>query len=92
MDNSILLHNIEPEGLKTLIAEAVSKALTAAKPKPQDNYLTRFEVASKLHVSLPTVDKYIRDGKVKAVRVGRRLLFLESELNFPEVQTRKRHA
>jgi excisionase family DNA binding protein len=46
-------------------------------PKPTtqpDLFLCREEVAKTLHVSEDTVSSYIREGKLNAVRLGRRLL------------------
>lgn len=41
--------------------------------------LTRDEAAELLSVSRATVDRYIREGRLQSVRVGRRLIRITSE-------------
>ena len=89
MTNSILLENIDTDGLKSLISEAVREEL-AAIPKKENKFLTRKDMAEKLRVSLPSIDKMIGAGKLKAYRVGGRILFKEDELTLSEVVIRKR--
>ena len=89
MTNSILLENIDTDGLKSLISEAVREEL-AAIPKKENKFLTRKDMAEKLRVSLPSIDKMIGAGKLKAYRVGGRILFKEDELILSEVIIRKR--
>lgn len=52
----------------------------AADPKSFDLFLTREEVATALHVSEDTVSRFVKQGKLKAVKMGRRLLFSVEEL------------
>ncbi len=42
-----------------------------------DRYLTRKEVADRLRVTPETVSDWIRDGKLKAEKVGKKLLITE---------------
>ena len=43
---------------------------------------TKKEIADKLHVTVRTVNKYIKAGKLQAVKVGaRRVLITETALN-----------
>ena len=89
MTNSIILENITTDGLKSLISEAVREELTAI-PKKENKFLTRKDMADKLRVSLPSIDKMTGSGKLKAYRVGGRILFREDELTLTEVIIRKR--
>ena len=43
-------------------------------------YLTTREVAKRLRVTVPTVQKFIRDGHLKAAKIGRTYLIDESDL------------
>jgi excisionase family DNA binding protein len=45
-----------------------------------DVVLTSDEAIHYLKISKPTLLKHIRDGKIKAVKVGRSWRFLQSEL------------
>ena len=89
MTSSIILQSIDEDGLKSLIKEAVRDELAAIPPKKENNYLTRAEMAAKLKVSLPTIDKMIGMGKLRAVRLGGRILFKEDDLNLDEIPVNK---
>lgn len=68
--------------MRQTINEEVAKALEADRRKKQPaKQYTRQEVARLLHVSLPTLWKYVNDGKLNATHVGRRVLFDEAEVN-----------
>lgn len=45
-----------------------------------DVILTTDEATKYLKISKPTLLKHVRDGKIKAVKVGRGWRFLQSEL------------
>jgi excisionase family DNA binding protein len=45
-----------------------------------DVILTTDEATKYLKISKPTLLKHVRDGKIKAVKVGRSWRFLQSEL------------
>lgn len=89
MTNSIILENINADGLKTLIQEAVRSELATIPAKKEDKFLTRKDMALKLRVSLPTVDKMIGAGKLTAYRIGGRILFKEEELILSQIPARK---
>lgn len=54
------------------VAERLAKLI---KPDSEPRYYNRNEVAAILHVSLPTIDRMMQDGRLTAKRVGRRVLF-----------------
>ena len=45
------------------------KYLNGQNDIESDQYITRDEVCRRLHVTLPTVDKLIKKGKLKATKV-----------------------
>lgn len=59
--------------LRTIISEELANALTQVKDKPRRSY-TRQEVCDMLHVSLMTLDGYIKRGDIKVSKIGRRVL------------------
>lgn len=67
--------------MRQTINDEVAKALEAdrLKRQPAKQY-TRQEVARLLHVSLPTLWQFVKDGKITATHVGRRVLFDEAEV------------
>ena len=67
--------------MRQTINEEVAKALEADRLKRQPvKQYTRQEVARMLHISLPTLWQYVKDGKINANHVGRRVLFDEAEV------------
>jgi excisionase family DNA binding protein len=80
--NSIILQNIDQEGLRSLIGEVVTERLESFKPKPVTNELliTRLETARKLRVSLPTLNELTKKGAIKAYRIGGRVLYKSNEV------------
>lgn len=89
MENSIILQNLDADSLKSIIKDAVREEIATMPMKP-DNFLSRKDVAKKLHISLPSVDKLIGDGKLKAYRVGGRILLKEQEFEFDRVKIRQK--
>lgn len=91
MKNGIILENITPESLKSLIQEVIRIELATLPAKKETTFLTRAEVVKLLHISLPTIDKAIKTGKLKAYRINGRILFKESEIDLTAIPVR-RHA
>ena len=89
MNNSVILENITGNDLKELIKGAVREELAAIQPSKNDSYLTRQELSEKLRISLVSLDKAVRNGKLKAYRINGRVLFKESEINLSEIPVRK---
>ena len=84
MDNSVMITNVTPdeltEKIRTILREELGRANTLS-PDDSSRYLTRRQVADKLDLSLPTVDKYSVLGILKGYRIGTRVLFREREVD-----------
>jgi len=90
MANSTLLENITPDELESRIEKAVNRAISKIAPiTEQDAFITREEAGKRLHLSLVTIDKNIHEGRLKAYRIGGRVLLRESELNISQIPVRK---
>lgn len=79
MEN-VILAQISREDLKGIISDAVSIAVKNAIAEVRPKYLTRQEVADIYKVSLTTVHDWINSGKLKAVKIGGRVLFPADEV------------
>lgn len=82
MEQSIIIP-VSLDDLKQIVTEAVSEAVTGSLDRfipDEKRYLTRKEVAEKFHVSLSTVHAWINSGKIQAKKMGRRTLFILSEV------------
>lgn len=67
--------------LNTTIKDAVRKALEEERAKARpESYLTRKESAEALKISLPTLWKLTKEGKIKSANVGRSVKYAESEV------------
>lgn len=70
--------------LQDIIRQTVSEALS---PYPVGNqYMTRKEVCDMLNISLPTLHRWVRDGKLTCHNAGaKKALFLRGDvLNLPK--------
>ena len=94
MEQSIQIQ-VSPEELRALITEAINAAVPGAVAKglpPEKHFLSRLEVAEKLGISLTTVHELIKQGKLIPKKVGRRTLFVISEvLNLPYEKYQRTH-
>jgi excisionase family DNA binding protein len=92
--NNIILHSTPISDLRLMIGEVVREQLEILIPKsePQEQfYLTRNEAATKLRVTLSTVDKYAKRGIIQSYRIGGRIRFKSSEIEkaFEQVKNAK---
>ena len=81
MGNSTILENVSPDELDNRITKAVLKAITSIPPTKEEGFITRAELSEKIHLSLVSIDKYIRLGKLRGYRIGGRVLLKLSILN-----------
>jgi hypothetical protein len=68
--------------LQPIIRDAVSEAMAANVPQvvDDDKRYTRQQLCDRWAITLPTLNTYVNDGKVTPIRLGRRVLFAESEI------------
>lgn len=97
MEN-IILHSTPISDFKLIIGEVVREQLQSFAPeKPTDptdkptGYLTRAEVATRLRVTLVTVDKYTKSGLLQSYRIGGQIRYkaAEVEKSFEAVKNAK---
>ncbi|HAX61146.1 MAG TPA: hypothetical protein DCX95_01100 [Elusimicrobia bacterium] len=90
MGTTTVLQNIDFEELQTLIKKAVREELSAlSRYHGYPEFITREELGKRLHLSLVSIDKHIRAGKLKAHRIGNRVLIDPTEINFETYPFRK---
>jgi excisionase family DNA binding protein len=77
--------SVTPEQLQNPIIEGVKNQLESLKlhfePKQPRTYLSRIEVSKTLNVSLVTLNKWNKSGKLKAVGIGGRVLYRQEDLD-----------
>ena len=72
-----------PEDLRSLINESIAMALRKMpqpKVKNDTEYITRIEAAQKLKISLPTLWKITKEGKINSYKIGTKVLYKVHEI------------
>ena len=80
----VQLITITPEDLNQPIFDYIDKKFDELKlhlqPQQQTKYLTRLEVCELLNVSLVTLHTWNKNGKLKAVGIGGRVLYRQEDI------------
>ena len=82
-----------PERLKAAIRETIQQVIKEEKgsilPEREEKvYLTRHEVAERLHISLVTLNKLTQNGRIKAFRIGGRVLYKPEDITLAVMEMR----
>ena len=82
MKNPTSIEIVSSENLREIIREVIVEEVPKLIPHRStgEKYYTRKEAAKRARITMPTLDKYIQEGKIKAHRLGRRVLFSEEEI------------
>jgi len=73
---------ITPDELKQIVREAVLETMTVKNDTPVEmKYYTRHETRAILHISLSTLDTYVKKGAITCSRVGKRVLFSQDDID-----------
>jgi len=81
--NTTSIEIVTPDDLRNIIREVIIEEvpkLMSPHPVPPPTYFTRKEAAKRARITLPTLDKYVEAGRIKAYRLGRRVLFSEEDI------------
>ena len=77
--------SVKPEQLQDAIIEGVKTQLESLKlyfePQQPNTYLSRADVSKMLNVSLVTLNKWNKSGKLKAVGIGGRVLYRQVDID-----------
>lgn len=83
IDKSIICF-LSQEEIKQLIKEAVAEEISASTlftKGEESTYLTRAETAALLKISLPTLLKWTKEGKISAYRFGNTVRYKKHEID-----------
>ncbi len=86
MVQETILISLPLNQLESLIDNCVSKAIRnhstqLQKVEDKPDFLTRKQTAEKLHLSLGTLDQYVKSGLISSYKIGHRVLFKSNEIN-----------
>lgn len=68
------------EKIKNVFRDELHKSKDNLSNTPKEKYLSRKDAAQVLNISLPTLSKHIKEGKIPAYRIGNRVLLKLSDL------------
>jgi hypothetical protein len=92
-NNNTMIVTLTIEQLHDLIRESVREELQDIRPAKEETtkLLTRLEACKALHVSLPTLSRYMDLGIVKGQKVGNRILIPHENIKnaLTDIPTRK---
>lgn len=84
MNQPCNLYQIAADDLEAMIDRAVTKAMNgiieANKPEAPTEYMTGADVCQLLHIVPVTLVNWRNSGKIKAYKVGRRVLYRKDEV------------
>lgn len=84
MENSILIQNVSADEFYERLRKTVRDELIFQKSCEEvvnkKKHNTRRETASRLRITLPTLDTYTKKGLIKGVRFGYRVLYREEDV------------
>lgn len=60
--------------------EVMMEGNTNLNPPPENRLLTRQEVCDILHIGSTTLAKFTQEGVIQGRRIGKRVLYLESDV------------
>ena len=73
MQMAVLMPILNP--LINIIVERVSERVLSDTKKKEPKFYSRKETAQLLHVTLPTLARFTKDGLITAKKVGNRILY-----------------
>jgi hypothetical protein len=94
MENSIMIHNVTVAELYEKIRTTVRDEIVfqrSCEEVVEKKFLTRRETATRLRITLPTLNSYTKKGILQGVRVGYRVLYREEDVRIAvkDIPTRK---
>lgn len=82
---NLLLLQVDEDRLYEIVSDAVNDRLRNINSQPTDKetnkYLTREKVAELLHITLPTLHSLTQTGRIKAYKIGGRVLYKAKDVD-----------
>ena len=80
MTKEIFLSGMTADQLSEMIRESLRDELRQLHPEPSAETLTRRETARRLRISLVTLNDWVNRGRIRAHKIGGRVLFRDSDV------------
>ncbi|MBD1207034.1 MAG: hypothetical protein H9535_01280 [Ignavibacteria bacterium] len=75
-----MLRRILDEHAHSLLQSISDRQTQQSQTTDENRFLTRLEAAKALKITLPTLHKRMKDGKIQYQRLGRRILIVRDSL------------
>lgn len=85
--NLVQVQNVSLDELSKLLEDIVGRKIESListfllNDRDNNDLLTRNEAADYLNISLPTLSKHIKSGRLKTKRLGRRVYILKQSID-----------
>ena len=80
-ETKVFMVGCTEEELANKIAEIVVSLIKPLLPEKEDKLHSRKEASRMLNISTQTLDARVREGIIQEIRVGKKVLFRQSELD-----------
>ena len=83
MAQEVFLWGLTPQEFQKMLINALEQVIEPLKPAKESRsieLLTRKETAELLRISLPTLADWTQQGIIHAIRMGRRVFYLVSDI------------
>ncbi len=67
--------------VKEIVSQAIADAVKEIDMPAAPEYLTREEAAKTLKISLPTLTKLTKEGRIRGYKIGRHIRYKSQELD-----------
>ena len=85
MSKNLLIQNVTLQELQEMISNTLEEKFKAlnisTRERVEEDLLTRKETAKLLRISLPTLADWTRQGILKSINLGRRVLYARLKCN-----------
>ena len=87
MTEKLILHSMSEWEFKELLTTVLQKLIkenqveSGISKNERSSWITRVEASKHLRISLPTLDKRTKEGKLNVYRTGRKKVYNLKELN-----------
>ncbi len=75
-----MLVSLTVDQLKDVISEAIGNKEHTPTEKNGKDLMTRFEVMEYFNISAPTINRWVKKGTLRKVKVGHKVFFNRSEI------------
>lgn len=81
LNNSSVIVQVSKEDLMSVVKELVHELTSAKSSRESEEYLTPDVTAERLHISLPTLWRWCKQGIIEKVKINKKVLFRSTDID-----------